>query len=218
MLSRLGHLRITTPRQRVGLATTVSLALHLLAVTALLALVHRTERSPAPELDVPAIVEVSTQALDDPGVPAAPATTGAPRAAPPAPALHRPRPRRVAAEAPRPAVAATPAPAPSSAPPSAVPPPPAPAPLAIDVGGTPPAAGEPAGGHSRLALFRADLREHLRQAWRAREVYQRVDPEGRLHGSLFKTSVQLRLRADGGIVTAEVSESSGGRELDAATL
>ena len=69
-------------------------------------------------------------------------------------------------------------------------------------------------GPSPRTTFLALMKKHLRAAWRAGEVYQRIDPMGRLEGSMFVTGFQVRLRADGRVERAEQSDSSGIRELD----
>jgi protein TonB len=62
--------------------------------------------------------------------------------------------------------------------------------------------------------FRATLRKRLHEAWRAAEVYQRLDPRGQLAGSLFTTSVDVRVRPDGRIERASLRDSSGITALD----
>jgi TonB family protein len=73
--------------------------------------------------------------------------------------------------------------------------------------------GVPA-GPSPLDAFRAELKQKMRAAWRAREVYQKIDPEGRLEGALLITSLHVRLRADGTVEKAELRDSSGIAALD----
>jgi TonB family protein len=68
------------------------------------------------------------------------------------------------------------------------------------------------------AAYRARLRRHMHEAWRANEVFMRIDPNGRLEGSLFTTAVQLRLSPDGRIARAELGESSGIATLDKEAL
>ena len=94
------------------------------------------------------------------------------------------------------------------------------APTAIGVGGAegpevaPGGDEEGAAGRTVLAAYRAELKKALRRAWNPQEVYRRVDPHGRLKGSLLLTSLEVRLRADGGIDRAKVGQSSGVFELD----
>ena len=85
---------------------------------------------------------------------------------------------------------------------------------------TAPQPAQPAGPieDAARAAFRATLRKHLYQAWRAGDVYQRIDPQGRLAGSLFTTAVQVRLRPDGRLERAELRESSGIAALDKEAL
>ena len=68
------------------------------------------------------------------------------------------------------------------------------------------------------AAFRAQLRRHLHEAWHANEVFARIDPQGRLDGSLFTTAIQVRLHPDGTIDRAELAESSGIAPLDKEAL
>ena len=154
--------------------------------------------------------------------------------------LARPAPRRpvatarTATPAARPLVAA-PATAPvrpvasASAPPAAAPPASRPQVTAIDVGGTGATPEAPGGGdrlgqprvdpvQEALAAFRAQLKQAVRTVWRPLEVYKRVDPEGRLTGSLLVTAMQVRLRADGSLEQVAVSEGSGVRALDEEAL
>ncbi len=67
---------------------------------------------------------------------------------------------------------------------------------------------------SPRSLFLAQLKRHLRAAWRAGEVYARVDPTGRLEGSMFVSGLQVRLRANGTVERAELKDSSGIPDLD----
>jgi TonB family protein len=80
-----------------------------------------------------------------------------------------------------------------------------------------PAPPRPAPDPARAA-FRAQLRRHLHDAWHANEVFTRIDPQGRLDGSLFTTGIQVRLRADGTIERADLAESSGIAALDKEAL
>jgi TonB family protein len=73
-------------------------------------------------------------------------------------------------------------------------------------------------GYAARAAFRATLRRHMREAWQAYEVYQRIDPHRRLQGSLFTTSIEVRLRPDGSIARTQLAASSGVKELDAEAL
>jgi TonB family protein len=112
--------------------------------------------------------------------------------------------------------------APSPAPPGTAGPPPdlaARAPAVIDVGDrgarvSPAAARRGIPGHSPRAAFLADLEARLRAAWRGPDVYLRIDPQGQLRGSLLITGLQVRLRANGTIEKAQVSDSSGFAALD----
>ncbi len=101
--------------------------------------------------------------------------------------------------------AASPVPAPSHESPDVAPavPPPDPAELAAAAART---------------AFRAQLRRHLQQAWRANEVFGRIDPQGRLQGSLFTTGISVRLRADGSIESSQLAEPSGVEALDEEAL
>jgi TonB family protein len=58
----------------------------------------------------------------------------------------------------------------------------------------------------------------MREAWQAYEVYQRIDPQRRLQGSLFATGIDVRLRPDGSIARSELASSSGVKELDSEAL
>lgn len=73
-------------------------------------------------------------------------------------------------------------------------------------------------GGSPLGLFVGLLNEKLREQWRAKEVYQRVDPRGRLGGSMFSTILDVRIRADGSLEQVAVRTSSGVPELDTEAL
>jgi TonB family protein len=79
---------------------------------------------------------------------------------------------------------------------------------------TRPAAQVGTPGPSPRGVFLARMKRHLRAAWRAFEVYARIDPTGRLHGSMFESGLQVRLRADGTLERAELRSSSGIEELD----
>ena len=71
---------------------------------------------------------------------------------------------------------------------------------------------------SPRAIFLAHMKKQLRAAWRAGEVYLRVDPHGRLHGSMLVTGLQVRLRADGTVEKAVLQDSSGIDDLDTEAL
>jgi TonB family protein len=76
-----------------------------------------------------------------------------------------------------------------------------------------PARAGPA-GPSPLVAFRAELKQKMRQAWRAREIYERIDPQGRLQGSLLITKLNVRLRSNGTVEKAVLHDSSGIPALD----
>lgn len=73
----------------------------------------------------------------------------------------------------------------------------------------------PPGTPSAKSLYLRDLKRRLRAAWRAAEVYERLDPQGRLRGSIFITAFEVRLRANGTVELAELRASSGLPALDA---
>jgi outer membrane biosynthesis protein TonB len=226
--------RFRTPRQRLGLGATLAAAVHLAGLTALGLVVIRAGRSlvAGDEVDGDR-VEVSTVGEPAPGLPGPPAaaSTPDPRAGD-GPALEgeseveapRPasrtrtgtRPRRAAAPARATTFLAAPrARAAARAPLLATT-----TPTSIDVGGGdsdgPALPGAPgAAASSTLVAFRAELKQRMRAAWRAREVYYRIDPHGRLEGSLLITRLHVRLRPDGTVATADLQDSSGVQALDA---
>jgi TonB family protein len=136
----------------------------------------------------------------------APARPPVPRpAAPPAATAPSSRGRAVA-QAP-----ATPATSPN----------PAQVPGGIDVGGAglgqTPSGGAPqegTPGRSPLADFRALLVRRVKAAWDPWEIYQRLDPAGKLRGTLLVTAIQMRLRGDGSLERAQLAQSSGVAPLD----
>ena len=65
-----------------------------------------------------------------------------------------------------------------------------------------------------MSLFRAELKRNMRAAWRAREVYERIDPQGRMQGALLVTKLNVRLRSDGTVERAVMHASSGVPALD----
>jgi outer membrane biosynthesis protein TonB len=67
---------------------------------------------------------------------------------------------------------------------------------------------------SSLAALRTELKQRLRAAWRARAVYERIDPQGRLQGTLLVTKLNVRLRADGSVEKTALHDSSGIPALD----
>jgi TonB family protein len=69
-------------------------------------------------------------------------------------------------------------------------------------------------GPSPMAAFRAELKQKMRAAWHAREIYERIDPQGRMQGTLLITSLNVRLRADGTVENAVLHDSSGVAALD----
>jgi TonB family protein len=69
-------------------------------------------------------------------------------------------------------------------------------------------------GPSPRSIFLAHMKKQLRASWRAAEVYLRIDPQGRLQGSMLVTALQVRLRADGTVEKSQLSDSSGIRDLD----
>jgi TonB family protein len=71
---------------------------------------------------------------------------------------------------------------------------------------TPSQAGTP--GPSARTAFLAQMKRQLRAAWHAAEVYLRVDPQGKLVGSMLITGLQVRLRADGTVEKSELRDSS----------
>ena len=73
-------------------------------------------------------------------------------------------------------------------------------------------------GPSPRALFLKKLKRHLHEAWRSDEVYLRIDPNGRLRGSMLISALQVRLRADGKIERADLKDSSGIYDLDQEAL
>jgi outer membrane biosynthesis protein TonB len=75
-------------------------------------------------------------------------------------------------------------------------------------------AKEDAAAVAERAAFRAELRRRIKADWRPADVYRRVDPAGRLQGSLFSTRVTLRLRPDGSIVSSRLKATSGVPALD----
>jgi TonB family protein len=70
-------------------------------------------------------------------------------------------------------------------------------------------------GGSPLALFVGQLNNQVRGQWRAKEVYGRLDPRGRLGGAMFSTILDVRIRGDGTLERVKVISSSGSPELDA---
>jgi TonB family protein len=74
--------------------------------------------------------------------------------------------------------------------------------------------GVGAPGGSPLAFFVNQLNNQVRGQWRPKEVYQRLDPRGRLAPSMFFTVLNVRIRADGTLEKATVQSSCGIPELD----
>jgi TonB family protein len=70
-------------------------------------------------------------------------------------------------------------------------------------------------GGSPLAMFVDQLNNQVRGQWRAKEVYARIDPRGRLGGTMFSTVLDVRIRGDGSLERVKVISSSGSPELDA---
>jgi TonB family protein len=188
-------------RKRWALGLGLSLAAHCALVSALV-VKARHEYVAAGEAGQLGADMVRVEPVDEAPSSFAPRATDDAPAVRDAPALARPA--RRAGSPGRPLRVATTAPIAAPALPRAAP---EPAPLPAD----------PAEEAARAA-FRATLRKHLYQAWRAGEVYQRIDPQGRLAGSLFTTAVQVRLRPDGRIERSEMRESSGLPLLDKEAL
>jgi TonB family protein len=69
-------------------------------------------------------------------------------------------------------------------------------------------------GPSVMAGFRAELKQRMRAAWHAREIYQRIDPQGHMQGALLITKLNVRLRSDGTVEKAVLHDSSGIAALD----
>jgi outer membrane biosynthesis protein TonB len=69
-------------------------------------------------------------------------------------------------------------------------------------------------GPSPRSQYLAQLKRHLKAAWRAGEVYARIDPRGKLNGSMFVSALQVRLRADGTVERADLRDTSGIHDLD----
>jgi TonB family protein len=88
--------------------------------------------------------------------------------------------------------------------------------LDLPSAGTDPAA--PVVSSAARMAFRSQLRRHLHDAWHANEVFARIDPMGRLDGSLFTTAIKVRLSAAGTLERAELAESSGIAALDKEAL
>jgi outer membrane biosynthesis protein TonB len=70
------------------------------------------------------------------------------------------------------------------------------------------------GPPSAKLIYLTEVKRRLRAAWHAAEVYERLDPQGRLRGSLFITSFEVRLRANGSVERADLKASSGMSVLD----
>jgi len=93
----------------------------------------------------------------------------------------------------------------------------APADLDVGSGGASALADGPrvgAKGRTVVAAYLADLKGRLKSSWRPKEVYHRMDPQGRLQGSVLVTRLEVRLRADGTVEKAELYASSGVAALD----
>jgi outer membrane biosynthesis protein TonB len=65
-----------------------------------------------------------------------------------------------------------------------------------------------------MAAFRAELKQRMRAAWHAREIYERIDPQGRMQGSLLITKLDVRIRSDGTVERSAMQSSSGISALD----
>jgi TonB family protein len=213
MLLPAGHEPSLTRRRRVAVAIGLSLAVHLVALLVFLAVGVGPAGGPGGGDPDPTEYVMVTGEIDplaaggaDPLRPAdtplapAGATPAASPSAGAAPAAERRRagPRRPRPAGPAPASASLPAPAARSEPPAE---------RRVD----------PAAEAARTA-FRAELRRRMRETWRYHEVYQRIDPEKRLQGSLFTSVVEMRLRPDGKIEHAELFSSSGVEALDQLAL
>ena len=212
LLDRLLHPRSVTARARLGVGASLSTVAHLGCVALLVAVVTRGRSPLDGEEGEGDRVDVTT--VGDPG-PAGDSAreTGQPER----PAAERPRKIAVAPARPRAATGALPRPASSDGGPARA----VKRSLATTTPGLP--AAEPAPpipasagrkGSSPMAAFRAELKQKMRAAWRAREVYERIDPQGRMQGALLVTKLNVRIRANGTVETSALHDSSGIPALD----
>lgn len=210
VLHRLLEAHLLSPGRRLGAGVTLSLVAHLGCLALLVAVVTRGGTSPT-DGDGSEGDRVDVSTIGEPG-PEATADQETGKTATPT----RDRPRRAAAPTrPRASTGAIAGPATASggaARPRRT--------LATTNPGSidsdrplVPAKAGPA-GPSAMAAFRAELKQKMKAAWRAREVYERIDPQGRMQGTLLVTKLNVRLRADGTVERAVMHDSSGVSALD----
>jgi outer membrane biosynthesis protein TonB len=209
-LSRVLQAPWLTPGRRLGAGATLSLLAHLGCLALLTLVVTRGGTSPA-DGDGTEGDRVDVDTIGDPGP-----QGSADREAGQTPSPGREtRPRRVAVAPTRPRAVTGTAPRPAPAPAR-----PAgrtlattdPGSLAPERAVLPAKAGS--SGPSAMSLFRAELKRNMRAAWRAREVYERIDPQGHMQGSLLVTKLNVRVRQNGTVEHAAMHASSGITALD----
>jgi TonB family protein len=211
MLGRLLHPQSFTPGGKLGVGASLSAVAHVGCLILLAVAVTRGGRSPVDgdggegdRVDVTTVGEPGPAGDSDheAGKPASPSTERPRRAA-----VTPARPRAVTGTLARPATGGAPAhPAIRS--------------LATRTPGSTgsetalvPAKAGPA-GPSAMAAFRAELKQKMRAAWHAREIYERIDPQGRMQGALLITKLTVRLRSDGTVERSVLHDSSGVAALD----
>jgi TonB family protein len=206
---RLLQAHLLTPGRRLGAGATLSLVAHLGCLVLLATVVTRGGTSPTDgdgtegdRVDVSTVGEPGPEGNADREAGQGAAAKERPRRV----VVSSPRPRAVTGTASKPAPAGTPArPARTLATTN-------PGSLATDRALIPAAAGPT--GPSPMAAFRAELKQKMRAAWRAREIYERIDPQGRMAGTVLVTKLNVRLRADGTVERSAMHDSSGIPALD----
>jgi TonB family protein len=200
------HPRPFTPRARLGVGASLSAVAHAGCLVLLTLAVTRGrsplegDGEPGDRVDVTTVGEPGPLGDTDREMGPAKAATERPRKMAVAPARSRPTGTLA-----RPASSGTP----RSATPSLA----SATPGSTGVPALVPAKTGPT-GPSPMAAFRAELKQKMRAAWHAREIYERIDPQGRMQGSLLVTKLNVRLRANGTVDKAVLHDSSGIAALD----